>query len=48
MAERHASGAGNSGSEARADAISRHLQAIDTYGGPLLGIPHGMLALGKQ
>ena len=30
-AQRHASGAGNSGSEARADAISRHLQALDTY-----------------
>ena len=30
-AERHASGAGNSGSEGRADAISRRLQALYRY-----------------
>jgi len=30
-AERHASGAAESGSEARASAVSRRLHAIDTY-----------------
>jgi hypothetical protein len=36
-AERRASGAAGSGSGA--DAVRRHLHALDTYGGPLLGIP---------
>jgi hypothetical protein len=31
VAERYASGAPNSRSEARAEAIGRRLQAIDTY-----------------
>jgi hypothetical protein len=46
-AERWASSAAESGSEVRADAGSRRLHAFDTYGGPLLRIPHGMLGLGK-
>jgi hypothetical protein len=45
-AERWRSPAAGSGSDVGAEASGSQVQCFDTYGGPLLRIPRGMLALG--
>ena len=46
-ADRESSAAPGSGSEARADAVERRLQRLDTDGGPLRGRPPGAAGAGS-